>query len=333
MHSPFLSQLAQAWPYPQWRDSHVLVAVSGGADSVALLRGLVSLKSGTPGSGTIYAAHFNHGMRGAEADGDEAWVGQLCEQLGVELQSARTDEPLSSEEAARDARYQFLVTRAHNVGARFIATAHTANDQVETVLMRVLRGSGIDGLAGIPAARAVSESVTLVRPMLSVCRASIESYLVDIEQSYRTDTTNAESCFTRNWVRNELLPQLRERLPGDVDQALRRLASQAGEWRSSVEQVATPLAESAFRVDAADCLVATTNAFCDVPAILAQQACRLAWRGMGWGEAQMGQCEWQRLASALREPCDPFVLPGGVDVRYREGEVVLSPPVARRSSC
>ncbi|MCE9526209.1 MAG: tRNA lysidine(34) synthetase TilS, partial [Planctomycetales bacterium] len=129
----FLSKLAAAFPPASWQDVTVLVAVSGGADSVALLRGLLELK-GSSGEGRLIAAHFNHHLRGIESDTDEVFVRDLANELNIPLQVGSSDAPTGSmgdgiEAAARAARYEFLTEAAKRVGARYVVTAHTADDQ------------------------------------------------------------------------------------------------------------------------------------------------------------------------------------------------------------
>src|SRR5205085_1637668 len=134
-------RLIESWPVREWCDSHVVVGVSGGPDSVAMLRGMVSLKESCRGAGKLYVAHLNHQMRGTAAGQDEAWVSKLCERLGLQISVERADVAAIAagqgdgwEAAARSARYDFLRKVAERLGARFVATAHTADDQVETVL-------------------------------------------------------------------------------------------------------------------------------------------------------------------------------------------------------
>jgi len=174
------TQLAGAFTTYGWNDVGVVVAVSGGADSVALLRGMASARSTLAGSGRLIVAHFNHGLRGAESDADQAFVEELAARFQLQCCSARAAPAGSghvAEEAARNQRYAFLLQTASTQGARVVATAHTADDQIETVLHRVVRGSGLSGLAGIPFTRSLSEAVALVRPLLHYRRAEILAYL------------------------------------------------------------------------------------------------------------------------------------------------------------
>ena len=210
-------RLAESWPVGEWCDTHVVLGVSGGADSVAMLRAMAALKSRHGGRGNLYAAHLNHGLRGSAADADDGWLRSLCERLKIVLDVEKTDvSAIAAEQrdgweaAARSARYEFLRAAAERTGARFVATAHTSNDQVETVLHRVLRGTGIEGLAGITKVRPLTPGIALVRPMLDLKRYDVLDYLTAIEQEYRTDATNEDIQWTRNRLRHELLPQLRE---------------------------------------------------------------------------------------------------------------------------
>ncbi|QDU55229.1 tRNA lysidine(34) synthetase TilS [Aeoliella mucimassa] len=304
------------WPTNTWRSCHVVVAVSGGADSVALLRGLAELHRRTSGSGELIVAHFNHGLRGEHSDGDQSWVAQLAQTLNLrgEFGQPAESEQLDTEQSARDARYAFLLNTAERCGARYIATAHTADDQVETVLMRVLRGSGIDGLTGIPRVRSLSASVSVVRPLLAVRREEIESYLQQLDQPYRTDASNHESHFTRNWLRNELLPAIRERLPSDPDRSLLRLAEQANQWSELLESIVAPLVEQTVRVENHR-LQFNLTLLADQPAIVVQQVARQAWRAAGWPEQGMGMADWERLSTAISgAEAGKFQLPGHVQV-------------------
>ena len=191
----------------------VVVGVSGGADSVALLHILSSLKDLKL---ELTAAHLNHGIRGDEADRDADFVKRTAKSLDipfeykkVDTQAYKQEKKLSLEDAARELRYQFFNELREKLGATKVATAHTMDDQAETVLMRLLRGSGLRGLSGIPP---VSRGY-LVRPLLFVSRREIEEYLNSKGIDWVEDSTNTEDRFLRNKIRQNLIPLLEEYNP------------------------------------------------------------------------------------------------------------------------
>ncbi len=198
--------------------SSVLCAVSGGADSMCLLH-MLSQREDL----SLTAAHFNHQLRGPESDRDEAFVREVCARWGIPLTVGRGDvmafakrEKLSLEEAGRTLRYTFLFRAAEEEGCDLIATAHNADDNAETLLLHLLRGSGLNGLTGIsPQLR------QLVRPLLATSRREIEAYLARHGVPHIEDSTNADDTYTRNRVRHQLIPLLEEMNPGFV----RRLSS------------------------------------------------------------------------------------------------------------
>jgi len=193
----------------------VLVALSGGADSVCLLVCLLALADALNLS--VSAAHVNHGLRGQDADRDEEFVRSLCDERGVPLYVHRADvsqvakeRKVGLEEAGRYVRYSFFDDLMKEHGFDKIATAHHAGDAIETVLMRLMRGTGILGLAGIP-----YQNGAVIRPLLDTTRQEIEAFLEKQNLSYRTDLSNYETNFTRNRVRHELIPLIEEKFnPG-----------------------------------------------------------------------------------------------------------------------
>ncbi|HWK89351.1 MAG TPA: tRNA lysidine(34) synthetase TilS, partial [Longimicrobium sp.] len=199
--------------------AHVLVAVSGGCDSVALLH-LLRFAAGDGGP-RVTAVHFDHAMRPG-SEGDARWVAGLCGAWGVPLVAARAEAAPRTEAEAREARYAFLLRAKAEAGATHLATAHHADDQAETVLFRVLRGTGIAGLAGIPAA----DERGVVRPLLPFWRAEIRRYARAHGLRWRTDPTNRLLDLARNRIRHDLLPLLRTFNPA-IEEALARTAAQA----------------------------------------------------------------------------------------------------------
>lgn len=205
------------------RGERILVAVSGGADSVAMLDALVRLAP-EEGFGLV-VAHFNHGLRGAEADADEAHVAALARHYGLEFTAGRGDvaaaarlEGRGLEAAARKLRHDFLRAAASQHGCGIIALGHTASDRVETFLLHLLRGTGLAGLQGMRPVRR-----PFIRPLIALWRAQVEEYCRAAGLQWRTDATNRDARrFLRNKIRHELLPTLeREYGPGVAEAILR----------------------------------------------------------------------------------------------------------------
>ncbi|HSY67017.1 MAG TPA: tRNA lysidine(34) synthetase TilS [Edaphobacter sp.] len=231
----------------------ICVAISGGADSVALLLTLHAANT-TPreslGVG-LSAAHIHHNLRGEEANADQQFVEDLCIGLDIPLHLHHVDiptrvaearaqgDPETIEEAARNARYEFFNTLIASGHADSVLTAHTLDDQAETVLMKLLRGAWTEGLSAIHPVVTLQKGRVL-RPFLNTRRADIESFLKSINQSWREDSTNTDTSFTRNRVRRELLPQLHTFNP-NLDQTLANLAELAREeetrWQTELARV------------------------------------------------------------------------------------------------
>lgn len=189
--------------------TRVVAAVSGGADSTALLHFLCSLRQNTEFAPTVYALHVNHGLRGAEAQRDEEFCAALCEKLGVRLFVRRFDvrdeakrRGMTVEEAGRAVRYGCFEELGAQLDAR-VATAHTQSDSVETALLNFTRGTGLRGLCGIPPVRG-----RIVRPLILDTRADTEAYCAESGLSFVTDSTNLERAYTRNRLRLDVLPVL-----------------------------------------------------------------------------------------------------------------------------
>ena len=220
------------------------VAISGGADSVALFLTLHAANSTTRESLGVglSAVHVHHHLRGEEADADQRFVEDLCISLDIPLHLHHADvparlaktradgDPETIEEAARNARYEFFSSLLASGHADAILTAHTLDDQAETVLMKLLRGAWTEGLSAIHPIVTLAKG-KILRPFLNTRRADIENFLKAASQPWREDSTNTDTAFTRNKIRHELLPQLRTINP-NLDQTLANLAELAREEES-----------------------------------------------------------------------------------------------------
>jgi tRNA(Ile)-lysidine synthase len=226
----------------------VCCAVSGGADSTALLL-LVHAANTVPRNALgvgLAAVHVNHGLRGEEADGDQAFVEELCARLGIPLTVDRADtrgyaaaQGETIEEAARNLRYAAFRRLLAEARATHVLTAHTLEDQAETVMMKLLRGAWLEGLGGIsPVVDAPGGKI--LRPLLRTRRAELRAYLAEGKQPWREDSSNTDEAFTRNRVRATVMPMLRGENPA-VDDALANLAELAREdearWKVELARV------------------------------------------------------------------------------------------------
>jgi tRNA(Ile)-lysidine synthase len=226
----------------------VCVAVSGGADSVALLLSLrAANRQPREALGVaLSAVHVHHNLRGDEADADEAFVRELCEQLEVPLYLRRVDVPAhvgatgeTVEEAARSLRYACFRELIDQGEVNVVATAHTLDDQAETVMMKLLRGAWTEGLSAIHLVLPLAGG-RIVRPLLGVRRQEIELFLREQGQLWREDSSNADTVYTRNRVRHELMPVLRGFNP-NLELALGNIAELAREdearWQAELARL------------------------------------------------------------------------------------------------
>ena len=251
------------------RGDRLVVGVSGGADSVCLLRLLHGCRERYELD--LFAVHVNHGLRGEEAARDEAFVLELCEQLVIPCRSVHLDIreeakrlQRSEEEAGREWRYRAFLEEAKRQGCTKLAVAHHMDDNAETVLFRMFRGTGVTGLAGIApistmnfentlyfrhiledglSSNLVSEcdALTVIRPLLCVTRAEVEAYLTECGQEYCVDSTNSESVYSRNRIRNEILPIAGRYINAQSVRNLNALAQHAGKVTEYLERQAGEL--------------------------------------------------------------------------------------------
>jgi tRNA(Ile)-lysidine synthase len=323
----FLSELGLELDRLGIRATGVLVGVSGGADSVALLRGLNALAE--PFGLRLVAAHLDHGMRPEAAEKDAVWTTQLCARLGIPIVVEKADVPayalshrLNIEEAARNVRYEFLERSASTESCTHLAVAHTADDQVETVLHHLLRGTGLAGLRGMQAVRPMAEGLTLVRPLLRICRAEIEAWLGEIGQDFRTDITNADESRTRNRIRHSVLPMLERELGPQVRDSVLRMAEQASELQATIQELAQELLKRCLEDDGADLVRLNAQLLADEPRHLVREVFVELWKRKNWPRRAMGFDDWDRLGR-LAKAGGSATLSGNIEATRRESLIVL----------
>jgi tRNA(Ile)-lysidine synthase len=278
----------------------------------------------------LHVAHLHHGLRQG-ADADAAFVAELAERWALPCTVERRDVPAERaaggegvEEAARRVRYGFLREVAERVGASAVATGHHADDNVETILFRLFRGTHLRGMAGIPVARALAGGpVRLVRPLLEVGRSELEAFCRERGLSWRRDPTNADTTGSRrNFIRHELLPLLRERLNPAVDEALLRAAQAAGEAEAVLAELAAATLSAAGIEAGPGRLVLRAIKLAAAPPAVRRAALRLALEQAG---APLQAVTRQHLAElaqvAVGAPA--VMLPGGWRAERRGRRLVL----------
>ena len=312
----------------------MVVAVSGGPDSVALVRGLLALP--TTAGQRLVLAHLNHLLRGRDSDADEAFVHGLYETLRSQghdkltLHTGRSEvaaqaraEHGNLESVARRVRYAWLAEVARKEGVPSVATGHTADDQAETVLHRLLRGTGPKGMRGIAARRALVPGVELVRPLLRVTRAEVLAYLARLGQTFREDASNNDRRYTRNRIRHELLLYLAEHYNPAIVAVLCRLAEAVGELYQGYEADAAALLAAAERPRAGGVVVLDRAGLARAPRHLVREVFRLIWTREGWPQGRMSFAAWDRLADVSSGTVRAVDLAGGVRARGRERVVLV----------
>lgn len=303
------------------------VAVSGGADSVALLRLMLELRSEI--GILLWVAHFNHKLRGDESEADESFVRDLSKRHGLEFLSSSGDvahhakeKHSSLEAAARELRYAFFLDVMRDARLNRIATAHTLDDQAETVLLKIARGAGTRGLAGIYPKLDVNQSSSgephdlaadqlIIRPLLGVCRRDVELYLRDLGQPWREDRSNRDLRHSRNVVRHGILPRLERNLNPAVREALGETAEIARAEEEYWNERMTRLLPNALKS-----FTPRAGAMLDGPLLTAQPKAVQRRLIRALAESLGFELEFKHVEQVLRLALDfhghqSIVLPGG----------------------
>jgi len=332
----FLAALAAGLPVHGFWSERVVVGVSGGADSVALLVGLHCLAAEQMARSRLLVAHARHDLREA-AGADAAFVADLASGLGLPcvVRDLRVREPDSVcgegiEGRARRLRYEFFADVAREHGARSVVVAHTADDQAETILHRSLRGTGLAGLAGMASARALSDGVALVRPLLAVRRSVVRAYLESRGQSWAEDATNADVRYARNFLRHEILARCESGPYPGASASLVRLGSQAAAVAGAVRSAAEYLLDAHSHRHADGTTVLQTHKLTGLDRHLLAEIFVALWHREGWPQRDMTARHYLQLVAMLASSMDSTVaappamdLPGEVRARVRSGTVLI----------
>jgi tRNA(Ile)-lysidine synthase len=333
-----LEPLREACRLVAFSGGPIVVAVSGGADSVGLLHAMVHgdvLPSVAPGRRRpIIVAHAEHDLR-EDAPLDREFTAAVARDMGLEFVSRRiacrdvareTGEGI--EAAARRLRYAFLVEAAGAAGARAVVVAHSADDQAETILHAILRGTGLAGLAGMPVVRELAEGIALARPMLGILRSVVRGYLAACGQAWRDDLTNADETFARNFLRHAILPSLVEGPYPAAVASIRRLGRQAAGIAGAVAAAADLLLDDHSRREADGSIVIDPRRLARLDRHLLGELFVQLWKREGWPRRDMTARHYLRLADLIggQGTARPIDLPDGIRCRTSpEGRVIVGP--------
>jgi len=312
------------------REGALVVGVSGGPDSVALLDFLVGYRarSGAPG-GEIIAAHVNHGLRGEESDGDQAFVESLAGRLGTRFMTARIEASKlrergdSIETASRKLRYAALRRMAAAARTTRIAVAHTSDDQAETVLLRLIRGAGLTGLSGMLPLRKI-HGLDVIRPLLTTTREQVLEYLDQRGLlEYRMDSSNLSTDPRRNFVRLEILPRIRTMNPSIRDTLLREAARfrEVDAYLAAEASLALP---GLYRSREAGKIELDAEGLLHYPVLLCKYILRYALQELNGEALDLSTAHIDALHSLLASsPGRSVDVPMGIRARRERGKVVL----------
>lgn len=298
----------------------VLLAVSGGPDSVAMLHGFIHCNDREQ----LVVGHFNHRLRGAASEADATLVKEVCQEAGItfELGSSETLHPeqVSLESEARRLRYQWLRTTAERLQCNWIMTGHTLNDQAETVLHHMVRGTGWRGMRGIAGRKRLSDRVMLGRPLLRCTKADVLAYLASQQARFCDDASNSDVKFTRNRLRHRVMPELLSINPQAV-QHLAHWAKIARREYQNVQSVGKAMLAEVLvhRERGAASLHVARLEHCEDEIL--QEVLRRLWYLQGWPKDAMNRARWREVMEVCRGKRIAVELPGRVMVRRRLGVV------------
>lgn len=315
-----ISELESRLPIEHFKGVRLLLAVSGGADSVAMLHLLTAIWIRCPQLKPehLAVAHFNHGLRGAESDGDERFVMRLSKSLSLECYSKRASlESKQRDEASlRSLRYRYLQQTAERLGARYVLVAHHRDDNIETFLHHLFRGSGLQGLTGMRRHRPLGSDVVLYRPLLEVPQSRLRAWLSQRSLGWREDASNQSTNYQRNWIRHSMMPQILERYASASD-SIQRTIDQQLAILHSLQPLADRWIEDHVRFEPQAIIMDRSPLDLSLLGLVISQL----WDRQGWSRQSLTQAHlhqlWQRLQlEPESKPVDiaAFHLPGQLHV-------------------
>ncbi|MBW8015387.1 MAG: tRNA lysidine(34) synthetase TilS [Planctomycetes bacterium] len=315
----------------------LLVAVSGGGDSVALLYGLKQLKDDGAIDCELFVGHINHNLRGSDSDGDEEFVKSFADELGfqcvtraVDVKGYAVENKLSIETAARQLRIECLMEMADSLGCDRIATAHHADDNAETMVHRMSRGTGFRGLCGINPKTVFTHngsSVMFVRPLLYITKKEIIAYCKDRGIQWRHDHTNDEFGYTRNKIRHMVIPYLQEQSNGPLAESLSALSRNSQKLYERIERKIEVLKDELFRQLPSGSISIAGKIMKDQTPIIQAEIIRLALVKVGCGQRDVTRKHYHKTISLLTGPGGKIIeLPGGFTAKLELGNIIFSPP-------
>ena len=318
----------------------LLVAVSGGPDSVCLLHILVNLQNEL--GIELHVAHLNHQLRGAESEADARYVSDLAHQRGIpatieerDVRSYQARQRISLEEAAREVRYTFLAEVARSIGASQVAVGHTIDDHIETILMHLIRGTGTRGLRGLQPStewqlRQNGDSLNIIRPLLQISRQETADYCHNHRFKPRLDATNLSLSPLRNRMRHQLLPLLKSYNPR-VAEALLRTAQIAGDDLAFLDEESTRLWDKIAQ-EQEDTIILDKERFLELPSALKRHLLRIAIGKLLGTLKDIETRHIEGIMAALAKPAGRRIsLPGGLIFAIEYNRYLLAPEAATLS--
>jgi tRNA(Ile)-lysidine synthase len=287
----------------------VLLAVSGGADSVAMMFAMLRLTHTRTIDTTLVAGHINHKLRPKDADQDQEFVVGLGKKLGIKVavrsinvRTCATDSKLSIETTARKLRRDALADIAKENGCKIVATAHHKDDNAETMVHRLLRGTGFRGLGGIWPRKDFANGITFVRPLLCVSRAEIIEYCRANHLQWRYDHTNADTGYTRNRIRHLLLPQLQTECEGSLAEQLDRLSLNCRVLYKRVCRNVEKVWPVVVPASQPDRFVLDSKVFCAQTRIIQAELIRRSLVAVGSGERDLKELHYRKIIELPQNP-------------------------------